>query len=70
MPAQFTLRVTDDREAGVLRPDTRSLYGGTDAVQAHVFAHLFLDGVCLWVFRGLLFALAEAHGWTVKLSKP
>ncbi len=66
--ANFTLKVIDDKASGYLVPDTLHGLGGTDMLQAAAFRHLFPEGECAWVFRELLYDMAELHGWSVSVT--
>jgi hypothetical protein len=64
----FTLKVNDDKASGNLVQDTLHNLGGYDMIQSAAFHHLFPSGECAWVFRELLYAMADLHGWRVSVS--
>tara|TARA_R110000772_G_scaffold249530_2_gene363905 strand:+ start:59975 stop:60199 length:225 start_codon:yes stop_codon:yes gene_type:complete len=63
----FTLRVINNEITKELYADTKHYNGGYDMIQDHAFSHLFPNGKCLWVYRELVFEMAEAHGWEVEV---
>ncbi len=63
---RFVLRVMEDN--GVMVADDRSVHGGIDALQTVAFSHLCPTGAWDWLWRELLYDLAELHGWDVKIT--
>ena len=66
----FVLKILHDTVNNVLRPDPRSIYGGSEIFQVKAFEHLFPNGYCCSLRESeLLFYLIEIHGWDFQITQ-
>lgn len=63
----FTLKVIYNKTTGLITPDKRHEFGGTDLIQVEAFHHICPSGISEYGSDSL-YEMARLHGWDVKTT--